>query len=321
MSKGKVAVAVVHGIGKQEANFADEVAERLHLLCLDDCGDGVRDEIVVRGVHWAQTLNTRQDDLRERINVDDLRGPFNGLRDFLIHFAADAIAYNSSSSWVYARVHRVFAETLSELRRLTTPDAPLFIISHSLGTVVASNYLWDLQQDYKARQTPRDGIDQRRVTDTVRAVRGERPSPLEEGRTLTMLYTLGSPIGLWSLKFFQDSQNKPIDVPRQPGESTHTGIQDWLFDAEDERLPRGWHNWYDREDIIGYPLSGLNEAYDARVQDSVVNVGNILTSRTPMSHVNYFKDDDVIKPIARNLIKTWQAVEDGGIRRANPAQS
>lgn len=61
--------------------------------------------------------------------------------------------------------------------------------------------------------------------------------------------------------------------------------------------------------LIGYPLKSLNEAYDASVtRDLPVNAGNLLTSWNPASHIGYWEDDDVTKPITERLVKLWKAM-------------
>ncbi len=307
MGIGKVAVAVIHGIGKQKPGFEEHIKTRLYDLCRKDCGENVEQEIVIEGIHWGSVLNSRQQHLRDRIDQDERARPFGGLRDFLISFATDAVAYREPSGWVYKGVHTCVAMSLRNLMQKTAPDAPLFIIAHSLGSVIASNYLYDLQTDYR-----RNGKN-RHIPAAMRHVWKNDPTPLEQGRTLTMLYTLGSPIGLWSLRFVNDDANRPIDVPPPSRHDRYRGIQDWHFANADVNLPQGWHNWYDPDDIIGYPLAGLNDAYAERVQDKAVQVGGLVSGRTPLAHTQYFTDNDVVKPIARNLVETWQAVTRGDI--------
>jgi hypothetical protein len=94
-------------------------------------------------------------------------------------------------------VHEEFAEGLKKLTQKAGCDAPLFIVAHSLGTVIASNYLYDLQ--YIPEKTP----------DTIKTKIGH--SPLERGETLTSFYSFGSPLALWSLRYADFDQ--PITVP------------------------------------------------------------------------------------------------------------
>ena len=68
-------------------------------------------------------------------------------------------------------------------------------------------------------------------------------------------------------------------------------------------------NFYDRDDVIGYPLKCLNDAYDRSVTDDrQVNVGNLLTMWNPASHVGYLQDGDVVGPVADGLVKLWRTV-------------
>lgn len=67
-------------------------------------------------------------------------------------------------------------------------------------------------------------------------------------------------------------------------------------------LQSAWINYYDKDDLIGFPLRKLNPAYRRAVSaDREVNVGNLLTSWNPLSHTAYLDDQDVIRPIAKSL--------------------
>ena len=90
-----------------------------------------------------------------------------------------------------------------------------------------------------------------------------------------------------------------------------------------------WLNYYDRDDILGWPLTALaavdedageNEitalmdpADRARflgmVNDHTINVGWPIQSATPFSHVGYWKDKDFIKPVAAHLAALHEVVE------------
>ena len=63
----------------------------------------------------------------------------------MIHNLADAVAYQpvEAEDQNYEAIHR----TISEAHRLALarPQAPLCVISHSLGSVIASNFFYDLQ--------------------------------------------------------------------------------------------------------------------------------------------------------------------------------
>lgn len=153
--------------------------------------------------------------------------------------------------------------------------APLCIIAHSLGAVITSNYIWDLQNK----------VAQIKVGDT----------PLEQGETLALYYTLGSQITLWRLRYEDFGTPITIPSPKLPEHYPH--------------LEGEWINFYDRDDVLGYPIKAINSKYDKAVKaDIEVNAGNILTNWTPLSHNSYWADDEVTKPIAEALAKTWKSV-------------
>ena len=53
----------------------------------------------------------------------------------------------------------------------------------------------------------------------------------------------------------------------------------------------------------------LNKKYEKMVtMDKEINVGNILSSWNPASHMGYWEDSDVIIPIAESLSKLWLQV-------------
>jgi hypothetical protein len=281
----RVAVAIVHGVGVQGSDFAEPMIQELTERFAKELGMSVAaasGELIVEAVHWAPVLQGEQTRLWRRVSAGrDL--DFVKLRHFMVDFAGDAIAYQPTP-WgreVYDSVHAVVATSLRALASRAGEGAPLCVIAHSLGTIIASNYLYDLSQ-------------RRRKGFVAKAVRqAKQNTPLENGETLTLFYTLGSPIAIWSLRF--EEFGIPIAVPAPELPSHHP------------QLAGEWINFYDPDDVIGYPLRGLNDAYKASVtKDVALNAGGLLASWNPLSHNGYWTDDDVTKPIARSLAKVWR---------------
>jgi len=120
-------------------------------------------------------------------------------------------------------------------------------------------------------------------------------TPLDRGETLTLLYTLGSPLALWSLRFSDFGQ--PIMVPAPQ-------LKKYYPDLEGE-----WVNYYDQDDVIGFPLKTLDAAYGQAVTADVeVNVGDFAASWNPLSHLGYWTDQDVVRPISNAIIRAWKSV-------------
>ncbi len=119
-------------------------------------------------------------------------------------------------------------------------------------------------------------------------------SPLERGETFTSFYTLGSPIALWMERYGDFS--RPVQIPGKVSE-------DPVIVAAAE-----WINFYDADDVLAFPLKGLSADYDAAVdEDRSVSVGALILGMSPVSHVAYWNDKSVIRPIANSLAWLWNA--------------
>ena len=288
----KIAIAVVHGIGLANSEWADKTSPQFisgmskpliseFARLRGETFEEAKSKLAIEPVYWANVVQGLQDDLggENRLNLKRLSNPL-GLRDFVFHYLGDAIAYSIRGDnkegyrKVHTKIHKAFAKTLKKLADEAGEKAPLCIISHSLGAVIASNYVWDLQ-----RNNPIVSI-----SDT----------PLEKGETLNLFYTLGTQIPLWSMSY--DDFGSPIKIP-SPQTIDHY-----------PSLTGEWMNFYDRDDVLGFPIQNINEAYSATVVDREINAGNPLSGWTPLSHNGYWKDSEVIEPIAEGLVKTWEAV-------------
>jgi len=282
----KIAIAIIHGVGKSDPQFADGMTQELKGRFAKELGQKIQDpasELAILPVYWAPAVQDAEEELWRRMK----RGgemDFTTLRRFLVDFAGDAIAYQPTPKdrRIYDGIHEKFAESLNRLAAEAGEKAPLCVIAHSLGSVITSNYFYDLQHPKRPLIAARV---KKKIGDT----------PLERGETFTLFYTLGSPIAMWSLRY--PNFGVPIEVP-SPGLSKHY-----------PDLAGEWVNYYDEDDVIAYPLKTLNEAYRKAIKaDREINAGGLLSSWNPVSHLGYWTDNDVTKPIAQELVRTWRAV-------------
>jgi hypothetical protein len=282
----KIAVAIVHGVGDTAPDFAEEMIAELSARFAASTSVPAAGALVFRAVYWGPTLQEPENALWHQLKKGG-ELDFTSLRRFMVSFAADALAYQPlpDERSIYDEVHAEYATKLKELAAEAGEDAPLVVISHSLGTVISSNYLYDLANPRKDLHGP----------ETL-AAQGDEPSALERGETLAYFVTMGSPLALWSLRF--KDFGRPIQVPPAKLKKHHPDL-----------VPlAAWDNFFDPDDVIGYPLKCLNDAYAKTVtRDFPVNVGSILTSWTPMSHVEYWTDNDLTKPVADKIVELWRA--------------
>lgn len=67
-----------------------------------------------------------------------------------------------------------------------------------------------------------------------------------------------------------------------------------------------WINFYERNDILGYPLRPIDPAYAAAVKEDIeIRVGGPATSWNPLSHGGYFASERMNLRIAQGLARTW----------------
>lgn len=279
----KIAVAIIHGAGTPKKSFAGKLINQISeqfskQLFIQDAVD----QLVFEPVYWSSIFADEQEKLWEKMHKSsELDFPL--LRRFVIEFLGDAVAYQPTTlkNQNYDRVHALVAKSMNRLREKAGPNAPLCVISHSLGTVVASNYFYDLQY--------------RRMNMGKKTIVCTSLNPLEQCETLTLFYTLGSPLALWSLRYMD--YGSPVKVPATRMLEQYPHLQgEWL-------------NFYDKDDVLAFPLKMVSEGYNKAVtKDVAVNAGGILTSWNPLSHNQYDVEKEVIQPIVKGLIKTWEAV-------------
>ncbi|WP_254564837.1 hypothetical protein [Oscillatoria sp. HE19RPO] len=300
MSVQKIAVAVIHGMGSGDLDVDEGRLEqpkyfsRLSRKIIERFAQELKispeeaeSRLVFEYIYWAPLLQPEQRELWDKVQGENLR--FEWLRFFFINVIGDTIAYQVTSERdrrLYDRIHGRVADSLRTLAEKAGPTAPLCTVAHSLGSVIASNYFYDLQE-FRRTQGSRVLMPE--------SVRNQMENtPLERGETLSLFYSLGSPIALWSL---HQKFDRPIQVPAKQLSTYHPD------------LVGEWVNFYDPNDIISYPLKPLSPEYEQVVTaDWPVNVGNVLTSWNPLSHVGYWSNDFITGAIAEALASTWKVV-------------
>ncbi|WP_156747273.1 hypothetical protein [Mycobacterium sp. E2462] len=305
-----IAVLFVHGVEIKDPHYADNAITLLRAEYARACRGMEAAELEIESAFWIPVVEPgldkivratfgrgfagwaqRLDGLVHRINngsylamvpvvLSGLLGRIPGLpkahwptlRWAVTYFLGDVIAYQTAegSDANYDAIHARLDDALATLAE-RAPDAPLCVIAHSLGTVVASDYFYDLQ-NAKPKQLKK-------------SARGS--SALQRGETLTWFYTLGSPIALWMVRY--PEFDSPIKLPGRKRSAAARKAAQWI-------------NFHDPDDIVAYPLRTLNKHYAEAVdRDQAVSVGPPLLGDTPVSHVAYLNSRKVMRPIAQRL--------------------
>ena len=281
----QIGVILIHGIGRERREWADDTIRRLRALTHERVrtllpGRAVPppdDLLIVASAYWKDILHERQAAFKRILDTAHGQLRLRGARwrkllgwlewlvryferIFVSEFVSDIIGYQHPET--RTAVHAAIGRTLKEMAQQLPPDTgkvPLTVIAHSLGTVITSDYIWD--------QTKQRG-----------AGRG-----FHDRWMLENLFTVGSPMALFSLRFGgPEAFSKPIVMETARGR---------------------WMNLFDRDDPVGMPLKPLNEAYDRAVfKDVDVQAGFYL-----WSHLRYFTHSKVLELISHKLALDWIA--------------
>ena len=277
MSKD-LAVIVIHGMGSQGPGFADDAIEELSEWVEDRNRDPER--IAWLPIYWADILEPRQRrylrDANRNNDLDYLR-----LRRFVISALGDASAYQkvpASADTTYRRIHDRIRVKVKELYSgdLAATAVPLVVMAHSLGGHIISNYIWDLQNG--------------RIFDLVHRPETDLAdlSKFEKMQTLAGMITFGCNIPLFTFAY---TKVEPIKFPAPRLRN-------------DLKRKAKWLNFYDPDDVLGYPLKPIGPAYRKVVtRDIAINVGGVFSNWNPASHGGYWTDNDFTKPVADFIVR------------------
>lgn len=255
MSK-KFGILTIHGMGRQKADYADALQQRLY----QELGAGTVADLRFRSIWYHGDFQEYQDEVWENMVRSGNPLDQQRLRKFFLNFLSDAATSEfrpDEEASSYRRIQRVILQQLEALRlELGGQDRPVVIIAHSLGCQIISNYIWDAQRG--------KGIWQ-----------GQQPTPFQQLGTARLLITSGCNIPLFV------SGLQKIEAITRPNEQFR------------------WYNFYDRDDILGWPLKPLSLGFANAYNEVVTEDREIDTGWTPLSHMDYWEDDSFTGPVAR----------------------
>lgn len=270
----KIALITVHGMGETEENYADDFKKKLQSKLLPNEWD----QVSFQPVYYQDLLQTPQSELFER-TCTQAKIDWLDLRKFLLFGFSDAASLESSKAdkfGVYSDAQDRIAKSLqAAYQDLGNSAKKVIIVAHSLGGQVISNYLWDSDPNHIP---PANSI-------WNSSSFSSQDANLQEFlrlRSLHRLFTMGCNIPIF-VAGFKSENIRPITPPNPEFE---------------------WKNYYDKDDVLGWPLKPLSDGFKALVQDFEINSGqgvNWFTSGTPLSHNYYWKDDDFVNPVVHEI--------------------
>ncbi len=247
-----VAVVFVHGIH----TFAPGYHAKMQNAIEARLPRRLREYVTFRSVFWAERVRERQKQYLDAAAQKKLF-PVTPYRSLVVQGLGDAAAYQKTKSFRNSSYYEIQDDVRSVLESLDAdnlPDRPLVFIGHSLGCHIVSSFIWDINtiKNLNAARLAGEGEEVRKFADYLRG-----GSPFRRLDTLAGLVMMGSNMPLFTFTF-GPSRIMPITVSRDPSEPPAFPGKDL---AADLRSRVRWLNYYSRNDLLGYPLKPLNDAY------------------------------------------------------------
>lgn len=269
MSK-TIALITIHGMGDTERDYYTEFYDEIK----KSLGKTAWDKVIFKYLYYQDILQGNEEAIfnRMRDQIDWMK-----LRKFLLYGFSDAASLEYKKDAIdspYFLTQEMIMQCMDEIFDESGQiEIPVIVLAQSLGCQVISNYIWDADPGRQAAvgvwSVPRnDGV-----------VNGSPKDNFRRMRSLQRLYTTGCNIPIFV------SGHKKIEAISPPVPSFK------------------WHNFFDEDDVLGWPLRPLSPSYDKLVEDISINagggvIGTIVKSWNPFSHGQYWTDSEVVGDIS-----------------------
>lgn len=262
MSK-KVFILSIPGIGTQKQGFSENLVDALtkETKHMEVKGNCVFYECIPFN---TTKIDKHQDDLFKRLDAKNRLGGVLSLRKFVMEAFGDGVTFERNAdaeNSPYQKVHKNLFDTLSRINEEIEQCESAKLV------IVASSLGAHILSSYIW-----DADNSKRLFKTLNAGGNSL-------RNLNYLATIGC--------------NIPLFVSGYPEEKIIA------FDKRNEAFV--WDNYYDKDDVLGWPLKQLSASYNTLVNDIEINTGMYVGS-----HIRYWDDKDFIKPLAKKINELYK---------------
>ncbi|MFT6734826.1 MAG: hypothetical protein ACJAS9_003028 [Polaribacter sp.] len=259
----RLAIAVIHGLGSEEEFYSVELKHRITEEYLKGAEGRLEDDLLFHEIYWGDLVKEELESFRAKANYKgDLA--YQNLRQIMTDTQALSLLYTPGTV-IYESINNRIKDGLRKFashRRVDTSTTPLVILAHSYGGVMMTHYIRMMKES------------------------NSELNNFETLKTLNGYITFGNPLGVYAMNGANSELGLSCDIT---GEAL----------PEDLAKRAKWYNFYDKDDIIAYPLKGLSDEFNANVDgDFEINVGSAATSWNPACHTGYWEDVDFYKPVA-----------------------
>lgn len=299
-------VLLIHGIGEEKPGFNRGLKKNIQKRfthALEELKNSVPslsherftiDSVVVREIVWSDLTQNDQDCLwrrlypklpKKRFGWLELLGDPGAwiprlrylafLRQFVLNYFGDPISY-VPKGYQYIRIHKRLYDDFNELHkeiqsRQNDERAFVTVVAHSLGSVIASDLIYDMFNKLNGKDWPPQAC-------------------------LANFFTFGSPLALYMLREGVDENNFSSPITMQDQE----GLWINIYDRQDI-LGYPLKNLNGKDGAYDHAVFADLEITAGQWW----NPWHWLIGLTPLSHVLYWKDDFVAEMIGRKTALDW----------------
>lgn len=263
-----IILMTIPGIGTQEKGYSNGMVDDIKKFSKKTALEGNIRFIETRPFGVTHVDNN-QEELFNRLDKANKMGGILSLRKFVLEAFGDGVTFERGAHLpdsTYRKIHTYLKGEIEEANSIIQgyEKAKLVIVGSSLGVHILSTYIWDADNGKNIFEN-------------------EPANNANNLSNLSFLASIGCNLPLF-VSGMEESQIKPFDGSKRAADFT-------------------WDNYYDKDDVLGWPLKQMSPEYDKLVTDYQINTGLYIGS-----HVRYWKDNDFTKPFTRKLVEMFEGI-------------
>lgn len=273
----RVGVLIVHGINTSEVAYSEAFRAQVKAK-LQEHGVSEPNDVCYEEVFWAAITKSTQSEFKLNKTIFTPHMESEPIRSFIIEALGDAAAYqnvrpfplsNEEESEIghdfpttYQQIQKQLDRSVENLAAKLDADSPLIIVAHSFGGWVVLRYVADIQKHVEINDnelTKLDDQEQERIKARRRLANSLDPTrDVRLMRTLSSVITFGCNVPIFAFSL-DPRQAKPMEFCRNAWQRAEA--------AEPDKGRRLWLNFYNRHDVLSFPLRPISKHFEDIVFD------------------------------------------------------
>lgn len=263
MSK-KLVILTIPGIGSHQPGYSEELIRKIDKFSIGTALES--NYTLIETIPFSVTeIDKNQQALYRRMISDNELGGLLSLRKFVLEAFGDAVTFEQGScdsDSNYHKIHHYLRNQIEDANQLINTYSDAKLVIIAASMGVHILSTYIWDADHSKGIFSKNGANE-----------------LQNLKNLSCLFSIGC--------------NIPLFIS---GKKEHEVVP---FEPRNEMFK--WDNFYDKDDVLGWPLSPINSHYDKLVNDYQINTGQYIGS-----HLRYWKNKDFTELLVKRLIQLIQ---------------